>query len=188
MDTRHATRETQDLHLTLCFVTCTHVRTRPRLVSQDSILDAQHAQEAEAAVREQQETAAAAAEAKRQWDDGRPKKTYAKTLRLTSDQLVSLSQEHRKCTCGRKALPLLLMYSDVFCSIRARFAWPRFSSRRSAALRKWQKSLNLKKGANTITFSVTSSYSGVATCTARIFLWESSHQVVVSDIDGTITK
>ena len=50
------------------------------------------------------------------------------------------------------------------------------------------KSLNLKKGANTITFSVTSSYSGVATCTARIFLWEASHQIVVSDIDGTITK
>ncbi|EPQ30036.1 uncharacterized protein PFL1_02154 [Pseudozyma flocculosa PF-1] len=64
-------------------------------------------------------------------------KTYAKTLRLTSDQL---------------------------------------------------KSLNLRKGANTITFSVTSSYSGVATCTARIFLWESSHKIVVSDIDGTITK
>ncbi|PWN90511.1 LNS2-domain-containing protein [Acaromyces ingoldii] len=50
------------------------------------------------------------------------------------------------------------------------------------------KSLNLRKGANTITFSVTSSYSGVATCTARIFLWESSHHIVVSDIDGTITK
>jgi phosphatidate phosphatase LPIN len=50
------------------------------------------------------------------------------------------------------------------------------------------KSLNLKKGANNITFSVTSSYSGVATCTARIFLWEAKHHIVVSDIDGTITK
>lgn len=68
---------------------------------------------------------------------GGPQKTYAKTLRLTSDQL---------------------------------------------------KSLNLKKGANNITFSVTSSYSGVATCTARVFLWESKHHIVVSDIDGTITK
>lgn len=64
-------------------------------------------------------------------------KTYAKTLRLTSDQL---------------------------------------------------KSLNLRKGANSITFSVTSSYSGVATCSARIFVWESNHKIVVSDIDGTITK
>ncbi|KAE8224757.1 hypothetical protein CF319_g2389 [Tilletia indica] len=50
------------------------------------------------------------------------------------------------------------------------------------------KTLNLKKGLNTISFSVTSSYSGVATCTARIFLWDSSFQVVISDIDGTITK
>lgn len=50
------------------------------------------------------------------------------------------------------------------------------------------KQLNLLKGMNTITFSVTSSYSGVATCQARIFLWDSEKPVVVSDIDGTITK
>lgn len=51
-----------------------------------------------------------------------------------------------------------------------------------------QKQLKLKKGANTITFSVTSSYSGVASCTARIFLWDASDHIVISDIDGTITK
>ncbi|KAF9932652.1 hypothetical protein FBU30_007649 [Linnemannia zychae] len=50
------------------------------------------------------------------------------------------------------------------------------------------KSLNLKKGANTLTFSVTSSYQGKAVCTAKIFLWEHDYQVVISDIDGTITK
>lgn len=50
------------------------------------------------------------------------------------------------------------------------------------------KQLNLYKGMNTITFSVTSSYSGVAKCCARIFLWDAMHPVVVSDIDGTITK
>ncbi|KAJ9124017.1 hypothetical protein QFC22_000809 [Naganishia vaughanmartiniae] len=65
------------------------------------------------------------------------KKYYAKTLRLTSDQL---------------------------------------------------KSLCLKVGANKIVFSVNSSYSGVASCTARIFLWEEDDRVVISDIDGTITK
>ncbi|KAF8318234.1 LNS2-domain-containing protein, partial [Clavulina sp. PMI_390] len=48
------------------------------------------------------------------------------------------------------------------------------------------KQLNLKKGANTITFSL--SASGAVACTARIFLWESSDLLVVSDIDGTITK
>lgn len=50
------------------------------------------------------------------------------------------------------------------------------------------KSMNLRKGLNNITFSVTSSFSGVAVVRARIFLWNSSAPVVVSDIDGTITK
>ena len=50
------------------------------------------------------------------------------------------------------------------------------------------KSLNLRKGVNNIRFSVNSSYSGVAIATARIFYWDSSDQVVISDIDGTITK
>ncbi|BGP52629.1 lipin Ned1 [Rhodotorula sphaerocarpa] len=50
------------------------------------------------------------------------------------------------------------------------------------------KTLGLKKGMNTVSFSVRSSYSGYATCTSRIFLWEADFQVVISDIDGTITK
>lgn len=64
-------------------------------------------------------------------------KVYAKTLRLTSDQL---------------------------------------------------KSLGLKKGVNTISFSVTSAYQGTATCAAKIFYWDHDIQIVISDIDGTITK
>jgi phosphatidate phosphatase LPIN len=50
------------------------------------------------------------------------------------------------------------------------------------------KELHLKPGPNTIQFSVTSSYSGNAVVTARIFLWEDTDQVIISDIDGTITK
>ncbi|KAF9913444.1 hypothetical protein BX616_010030 [Lobosporangium transversale] len=65
------------------------------------------------------------------------KKRYAKTLRLTSDQL---------------------------------------------------RLLNLKKGANTVSFSVSSPYQGTATCVAKIFLWDYDARVVISDIDGTITK
>ncbi|KAF9435639.1 hypothetical protein BGZ76_005842 [Entomortierella beljakovae] len=48
--------------------------------------------------------------------------------------------------------------------------------------------LNLKKGANTVSFSVTSAYQGTATCVAKIFLWDHDSRVVISDIDGTITK
>ncbi|GJJ68269.1 phosphatidate phosphatase LPIN [Entomortierella parvispora] len=50
------------------------------------------------------------------------------------------------------------------------------------------RSLGLNKGANTVSFSVTSSYQGTATCVAKIFLWDHDSQVVISDIDGTITK
>ncbi|KAG0012441.1 hypothetical protein BGZ81_001575 [Podila clonocystis] len=50
------------------------------------------------------------------------------------------------------------------------------------------RSLGLNKGANTVSFSVTSSYQGTATCVAKIFLWDHDAQVVISDIDGTITK
>ncbi|KAJ7682441.1 LNS2-domain-containing protein [Mycena polygramma] len=48
------------------------------------------------------------------------------------------------------------------------------------------KSLNLKPGPNSITFSL--STSGTIACTARIFVWDSTDLVLVSDIDGTITK
>jgi phosphatidate phosphatase LPIN len=66
-----------------------------------------------------------------------PKPTYAKSLRLTSEQL---------------------------------------------------KSLNLKKGANTVQFSVVSGFQGKAVCSAKIFLWDHDTKVVISDVDGTITK
>ncbi|KAI0041313.1 LNS2-domain-containing protein [Auriscalpium vulgare] len=48
------------------------------------------------------------------------------------------------------------------------------------------QSLDLHEGANTITFSL--STTGAVACTARIFLWEHTDMIVVSDIDGTITK
>ncbi|CAG8840145.1 24298_t:CDS:2, partial [Racocetra persica] len=49
------------------------------------------------------------------------------------------------------------------------------------------KSLNLKKGANTMTFSVATFYQGKATCVAKLFFWDNDTHIVVSDIDGTIT-
>ena len=63
---------------------------------------------------------------------GDPNRNYAKTLRLTSEQL---------------------------------------------------KAMNLKPGANTMSFSVNR-----ATCQAHIFYWTHDVPIVISDIDGTITK
>lgn len=78
-------------------------------------------------------------------DDGY---AYAKTLRLSSEQLVHL-------------------------------LFRRLTS---------EKSLNLKPGKNSLSFSVTSSFAGKATCNASMFYWKYDVPVVISDIDGTITK
>lgn len=77
---------------------------------------------------------------------------FVKTLRLTSDQLVS-------------RLP-----AEIIAPLMGPL----------------QRQLKLKRGANSITFSLT--VTGAIACNARVFLWDSTDQVVVSDIDGTITK
>lgn len=50
------------------------------------------------------------------------------------------------------------------------------------------KKLNLQPGVNTISYTVNTRLQGTATCQSRIFLWRSDARVVISDIDGTITK
>lgn len=55
------------------------------------------------------------------------------------------------------------------------FAWP-------------QRQLNLQEGANDVVFSVTTQYQGTCRCRATIYLWKWDDKVVISDIDGTITK
>lgn len=48
--------------------------------------------------------------------------------------------------------------------------------------------LNLNSGANEIIYSVTTALQGTTRITSYIFLWNYDDKVVVSDIDGTITK
>ncbi|KAI9225611.1 MAG: Lipin/Ned1/Smp2-domain-containing protein, partial [Piptocephalis tieghemiana] len=49
------------------------------------------------------------------------------------------------------------------------------------------KSLGLRRGANEVRFTVAAS-EGRVYCTSKIFLWPEDAKVVISDIDGTITK
>ncbi|XP_061588539.1 phosphatidate phosphatase LPIN2 isoform X2 [Cololabis saira] len=49
-------------------------------------------------------------------------------------------------------------------------------------------SLNLKDGPNDVTFSITTQYQGTCRCEGTIYLWNWDDKVVISDIDGTITK
>ncbi|TKS70872.1 Phosphatidate phosphatase LPIN2 [Collichthys lucidus] len=50
------------------------------------------------------------------------------------------------------------------------------------------KHLNLREGANKVVFSVTTQYQGTCRCEAAIYLWNWNDRVIISDIDGTITK
>lgn len=49
-------------------------------------------------------------------------------------------------------------------------------------------SLNLRDGANEVEFSVTTAYQGTSRCKCFLFKWRYDDKIVVSDIDGTITK
>ncbi|XP_055984481.1 phosphatidate phosphatase LPIN1 isoform X3 [Sorex fumeus] len=50
------------------------------------------------------------------------------------------------------------------------------------------KSLKLKNGPNSVIFSVTTQYQGTCRCEGTIYLWNWDDKVVISDIDGTITR
>ncbi|XP_046603298.1 phosphatidate phosphatase LPIN2 isoform X2 [Neodiprion virginianus] len=49
-------------------------------------------------------------------------------------------------------------------------------------------SLGLKDGANEVVFSVTTAYQGTTRCRCHIYKWRWDDKIVISDIDGTITK
>lgn len=51
-----------------------------------------------------------------------------------------------------------------------------------------QERLNLHAGENDIEFSVTTAYQGTTRCAAHIYLWRHTDKIIISDIDGTITK
>jgi PKD repeat protein len=50
------------------------------------------------------------------------------------------------------------------------------------------KLLNLKEGKNEISFVVTNKYQGETKLTTEIYLWNYNDKIIISDLDGTITK
>ncbi|XP_045463728.1 phosphatidate phosphatase LPIN3 isoform X2 [Harmonia axyridis] len=49
-------------------------------------------------------------------------------------------------------------------------------------------SLNLRDGINEVDFSVTTAYQGTSRCKCFLYKWKWNDKIVISDIDGTITK
>ncbi|XP_064651749.1 phosphatidate phosphatase LPIN2-like isoform X2 [Lineus longissimus] len=50
------------------------------------------------------------------------------------------------------------------------------------------RALNLQEGRNEVTYSVTTAYQGTTKCTSYIYKWRYDDRIIISDIDGTITK
>ncbi|NXP76998.1 LPIN2 phosphatase, partial [Ramphastos sulfuratus] len=48
--------------------------------------------------------------------------------------------------------------------------------------------LKLREGPNDVVFSITTQYQGTCRCAGTIYLWNWNDKVIISDIDGTITK
>ena len=48
--------------------------------------------------------------------------------------------------------------------------------------------MGLKDGKNEIRFTVSSALQGTCTLSGSIYLWDYKTKIVISDIDGTITK
>ncbi|MEQ2158859.1 hypothetical protein GOODEAATRI_016533 [Goodea atripinnis] len=49
-------------------------------------------------------------------------------------------------------------------------------------------SKSLKEGPNEVVFSVTTQYQGTCRCHGTIYLWSWDDKIIISDIDGTITR
>lgn len=50
------------------------------------------------------------------------------------------------------------------------------------------KRLKLKPGMNEVVFSVTTAFQGTSRCNCYLYLWKYNDTVVISDVDGTITR
>ena len=47
---------------------------------------------------------------------------------------------------------------------------------------------NLQRGSNEMVFSVTTQFQGTSRCQCNVFVWDQEDKIVISDIDGTITR
>lgn len=94
---------------------------------------------------------------------------YRKTLRLSPEQLVSISIFNVASKVNQRLQYVMKTHATSMF----------FFS---------QASLHLKDGPNDVVFSVTTQYQGTCRCEGTIYLWNWDDKIVISDIDGTITR
>lgn len=94
------------------------------------------------------------------------------------DESSSSDEDHRSSNqASASCQPELVMSSSSICYKKTL----RLTSEQLA-------SLQLKEGPNDVVFSVTTQYQGTCRCNGTIYLWSWDDKIVISDIDGTITR
>ncbi|KAM3621913.1 uncharacterized protein V6R79_017810 [Siganus canaliculatus] len=114
-------------------------------------------------------------------DQDEPLASVSSTVKATLDDVDS----DEAAGLGRKAIIASNMSTETLNATQCISQIYRKSLRLTS---QQIEQLNLREGANKVVFSVTTQYQGTCRCEAAIYLWSWDDRVVISDIDGTITK
>ncbi|XP_069014162.1 phosphatidate phosphatase LPIN2 isoform X1 [Embiotoca jacksoni] len=110
-----------------------------------------------------------------------PLASVSSTVKATLDDIDS----DQAAGLGRKAILSSSLSAETLSATQSISQMYRKSLRLTS---KQIEHLNLRDGANKVVFSVTTQYQGTCRCEAAIYLWNWDERVIISDIDGTITK
>uniref|UniRef100_A0AAR2J2E2 phosphatidate phosphatase n=1 Tax=Pygocentrus nattereri TaxID=42514 RepID=A0AAR2J2E2_PYGNA len=111
---------------------------------------------------------------------------------MSHDCCLSVTLESRDSSSDEEGKEVSAAAASLECSESQPQPQPQPSThsyRKSLRLSSDQiASLKLKEGPNDVTFSITTQYQGTCRCDGTIYLWNWDDKVIISDIDGTITK
>ncbi|XP_067359462.1 phosphatidate phosphatase LPIN2-like isoform X1 [Channa argus] len=110
-----------------------------------------------------------------------PLASVSSTVKATLDDIDS----DEAAGLGRKAMIPSSVSAETLSTTQCITQMYRKSLRLTS---KQIEQLNLCEGANKVVFSVTTQYQGTCRCEAAIYLWNWEDRVIISDIDGTITR
>uniref|UniRef100_A0A673I967 phosphatidate phosphatase n=1 Tax=Sinocyclocheilus rhinocerous TaxID=307959 RepID=A0A673I967_9TELE len=114
----------------------------------------------------------------RWWFSWRGRNNSSKSVRLLKDESSSSEDDSE----GAKQNPVSNQPEVLHCTGGHCYRKTlRLSSEQLA-------SLHLKDGPNDVVFSVTTQYQGTCRCEGTLYLWNWDDKIVISDIDGTITR
>uniref|UniRef100_A0A673BSU9 phosphatidate phosphatase n=1 Tax=Sphaeramia orbicularis TaxID=375764 RepID=A0A673BSU9_9TELE len=114
----------------------------------------------------------------RWWFSWRSRNSDSKSVSVMKDESSSSDEDHRSSNQVSESCPSEPLVSSASVCYKKTL---RLTSEQLA-------SLQLKEGPNDVVFSVTTQYQGTCRCHGTIYLWNWDDKIVISDIDGTITR